>query len=703
MTIPRGSAELHKESSGAPTVEPSRATRAAYVEEAQRWLPSGADVTAPDSAAQAAPAAGARAARILVAEDNADMRDYLTRLLSERWTVQTATDGAQALAKATANPPDAIVSDMMMPGLDGLQLVAELRKSDRTREVPFILLSARADQQSTMAALARGASDYMVKPFSARELLARVAAQLEIAAVQRAARQRLESFLMDAPAAIAVVHGPAHVFVLANQRYEQIVGRRDLVGKVGRSALPELTEQGVWDLFDRVYATGEPFVADAFPVQLARGEGGELEATFFNWVAQPTRARDGSTDGVMIFAVEVTDQVRARRELEQASAVEQMLRTEAEGANRAKDEFLAMLGHELRNPLAPISTALQLMRLRGSETAEKERLVIERQVKHLEGLVSDLLDVSRIAQGKFDLKRTRNEISELLTDAIEMSSTLLEQRHHRLDIQVASSGLLVDGDSGRLKQVFANLIANAAKYTEPNGHIAIEANRRDDDVLVIEVRDNGVGISAEMLPRIFDLFSQVPQSLARSQGGLGLGLSIVRSIVRMHGGQVFAKSDGEGRGSTFVVELPAANAAVAVPREPLLAIKRAMSLEANAQRILIVDDNRDAAELLSEMLQTVGHTTEVAHDGLHALRVATDFRPSVALLDIGLPVMDGYQLARRLRSESGLDQVRLVAITGYGQQTDRRRSEEAGFDAHLVKPVKFEALAEILDTLLPEV
>ncbi len=700
VTIPRGSAQLTRQPSQTPPLPTTSSGAAAYVGEALRWLPEGgarasaADVPAPNHAPHTS--------RILIADDNADMRDYLTRLLSERWRVETAPDGLKALAQATAQPPDAIVSDVMMPGLDGLALVRALRQDERTREVPVILLSARADQQSTMNALEQGASDYMVKPFSARELLARVGAQIEIAAAHRAARQRVESFLMEAPAAIAVLRGPSLIYVLANQRYEELVGGRHCVGMAARVALPELAAQGVWDLIDRVFATGEPFVADSFPAQLSRGKGGEAEQGYFNWTAQPTRGLDGAIDGVMIFAVEVTEQVRALQKLERASAVEQTLRADAEAAsdraeaaNRTKDEFLAMLGHELRNPLAPISTALQLMRLRGFEGAERERAVIERQVRHLEGLVSDLLDVSRIAQGKVQLNRAQVELSDVLRDAIEMASPLLEQRHHRLSVAVPSSGMAIDGDSDRLRQVFANLITNAAKYTEPKGAIAIEAQRRDG-VIVVHVNDNGLGISAEMLPLVFDLFSQVPQSLARSQGGLGLGLSIVRSIVELHGGQVHADSGGLGKGSTFVVELPAAPAVATVARASVTSLKRLPAPVAAGMRVLIVDDNEDAAELLAEMLGTLGYATQVAHDGPRALQVALEFKPEFALLDIGLPVMDGYEVARRLREEPSLRGLRLVAITGYGQQEDRRRSEKAGFDAHLVKPVELDAITDLL-------
>jgi signal transduction histidine kinase len=384
------------------------------------------------------------------------------------------------------------------------------------------------------------------------------------------------------------------------------------------------------------------------------------------------------------------DTVKHRdREAELAHA-----REEAEAANRAKDEFLAILGHELRNPLAPITTALDLMKLRSAGVAEHERRVIERQVAHLQRLVDDLLDVSRISQGKIELRRARVEISQVIKEAVETASPLLETRHHFLDLRVPETGLQVDIDVSRIRQVISNLITNAAKYTEPGGHIVIEATHLEGRV-VVQIRDNGVGISASMLPRVFEMFSQSAQSIDRSQGGLGLGLSIVKSLVELHGGTVTAESRGADQGSTFTFDLPAlAKAPDEVIPDELSVI--APVGKGRRQRVLIVDDNEDAAELLSEILTSLGHLTRLAHDGVQALKIAPDFRPDIALLDIGLPVMDGFELARRIRADPQLSGMRLVAITGYGQPEDRRRSKAAGFDEHLVKPVQFEALEAAL-------
>ena len=374
-------------------------------------------------------------------------------------------------------------------------------------------------------------------------------------------------------------------------------------------------------------------------------------------------------------------------------AAESEARAHAESANRSKDEFLAMLGHELRNPLAPIVTALQLMKLRGGDTLQKERTVIERQIIHLTRLVDDLLDVSRITRGMVELKKERVEMAEVVAKATELSSPLLEQRHQHLALRVAAQGLAVDGDPTRLAQVVSNLLTNAAKYTPPAGHIEIAASRVEERI-VLTVRDDGIGIASDMLSRVFELFSQERQSIDRSLGGLGLGLAIARSLVVMHGGSVTASSAGHGRGSVFAVDLPAAERLEARPAaDPVPEAPQAAGRE---RRVLVVDDNLDAAELLAEVLRASGHVVEVAHDGPTALRVASVFRPESALLDIGLPVMDGYELARRLHSQLG--KVRLIAVTGYGQPADRARAREAGFSAHLIKPVDFEELQRALES-----
>jgi signal transduction histidine kinase len=522
-------------------------TSSLYADEARRWLDADVNETA----------AAARTARdrVLVADDNADMRDYLRHLLGE-WDVTTVSNGLVALEHAQSNPPQLIVTDVMMPGLDGFGLLRELRADPRTRAVPVLMLSARAGEEARVSGLDAGADDYVVKPFGAMELVARVRSLLTLS--------------------------------------------------------------------------------------------------------------------------------KARRD--------------AEAANQTKDQFLAMLGHELRNPLAPILTALQLMNLRGEESSLKERAVIDRQVRHLVRLIDDLLDVSRIARGKIELRQRTIDVADVIASAVESASPLLEERHHRLSLDVAH-GLLLRGDATRLTQVVVNILSNAAKYTEAGGDIAVSV-RRDGSHVEIAVKDSGVGISADMLPRVFDLFAQERQTIDRSHGGLGLGLTIAKRLVELHTGTIDVRSDGEGHGSEFVIRLPLALDENA-PSTTRTRTRR--SRAATGRRVLVVDDNIDAARLMADALDLVGHETRVAFDGPTALAAAAEFHPDAALLDLGLPVMDGYELAGRILAQNhGRRQPVLVAVTGYGQVSDQEKTRAAGFDAHVVKPVDVPRLISLLERLLAE-
>ncbi len=366
-------------------------------------------------------------------------------------------------------------------------------------------------------------------------------------------------------------------------------------------------------------------------------------------------------------------------------------RQAAEAANRTKDEFLAMLGHELRNPLAPITTALQLMKLRGAGQLEAERSIIERQVNHLVILVDDLLDIARITGGKTELSCERLELGDVIDRALELAGPLITQRGHVVCAEVAR-GLVVDGDAHRLAQVFANILTNAARYTPSGGRIKVVGTRVGGEA-VLEVTDTGMGIAPHLLPRVFERFVQGPQALNRDRGGLGLGLAIVSHLVQLHGGRVDVASEGTGHGATFTVRLPIALRAQA----PAPAQERLVTPKAAGKRVLVVDDNEDAADLLASALELFGYETRKANEAATALQIVGDFRPHVALLDIGLPKMNGYELAKALRGRTDLAPLRLVALTGYGQDGDRVRAREAGFDAHAVKPVDFERLTQLIE------
>jgi PAS domain S-box-containing protein len=393
------------------------------------------------------------------------------------------------------------------------------------------------------------------------------------------------------------------------------------------------------------------------------------------------------TQGDLAFAEEL-----ARRA---AMAIENsQLYAALREADRRKDEFLATLAHELRNPLAPIRNAVELLRRIGpaEPRIQQVRDMIERQVRHMVRLVDDLLEVSRISGGKIALQWEPVELAKVAQDAVETSGPVIEAGRHEVTLAVPPEPVMVKGDVVRLTQVVANLLNNASKYTPEGGHIWLTVESQNGTG-VIRVRDNGVGIPAEMLAKVFDLFTQVNATLKRSQGGLGIGLALVKRLVEMHGGSVEAHSEGEGRGAEFVVRLPLvqADGATAVPRQI-----RAQPAGLTPRRILVVDDHVDAADSLSMLLSMSGHEVRTAYDGHTGLEQAAEFRPEVIFLDLGMPGMDGYETARRVRQLQGMENIKLVALTGWGQEEDRRRSQEAGFDAHIVKPVSPAALQELM-------
>jgi two-component system CheB/CheR fusion protein len=393
---------------------------------------------------------------------------------------------------------------------------------------------------------------------------------------------------------------------------------------------------------------------------------------------------DGASRPIRVIGTcqDITERNRAEQELRDA--------------DRRKDEFLAMLSHELRNPLAPILSAVEMIQQAGPaehELRASYQAVIMRQVLHMKRLLDDLLDVARVSKGKIQLRRERVDLGRLLLQAVEVSRPMIIEKRHALEIALASEPLALDADSTRIVQVFANLINNAAKYTDAGGHIKL-TSRAGDGEAIVSVRDDGTGMSPELIARAFDLFAQETRSFDRAQGGLGIGLTMVRTLVKMHGGSAEAFSEGPGRGSEFVVRLPLASGAPATPAG--LAPPVAMGGPALAPlRVLVVDDNVDAARTLEQVLSRAGHRVTLAHDGPGALATAAALSPQVVLLDIGLPGMDGYAVAARLRA-AGHDRAAFVASTGYGQDDDLRRSKAAGFERHLVKPIDGAALRQLL-------
>lgn len=369
-------------------------------------------------------------------------------------------------------------------------------------------------------------------------------------------------------------------------------------------------------------------------------------------------------------------------------------------ANRAKDDFLAMLGHELRNPLAPITTTLQLMKLRAPDVLSEERGIIEAQVRYLTEMVDDLLDVARITRGKIVLTISSVRIDEVIAAAVASTQPLFEEREQTLLVRV-EPGLLVSGDKRRLIQVMVNLLVNASKYSSKRTEVTVDAKAEAGEI-ALRVRDHGQGITPELLPKIFDLFTQDMQSLDRARGGLGLGLAIVHSIVALHGGNVIAMSEGRDKGSEFTVRLPLLDVQTAEQNSaarPPADATQAQGGPAESTRVLIVDDYEPAADSLAQLLQALGCETRVVHDGAAALQAVAAFKPTVALIDIGLPVMDGYEVARHVHAMHGFEHLPLIAITGYGQESDHARVLSAGFDEHLIKPLDSKKIAGLIEKL----
>ncbi|MEW7847407.1 ATP-binding protein [Massilia aurea] len=494
---------------------------------------------------------------------------------------------------------------------------------------------------------------------------------------------RLESLFQQAPSFMAVLRGPEHIYELVNDAIAELMGARDYVGKRVCDVIPELDGQGYIDLLDKVYRTGEPVVAYGSPALFHREEGGPLSQRFLNYIYQPIFDAHGKVEGIFVEGNDVTEQYVAHRQ------AEERMRQEAQH----KDEFLAMLAHELRNPLAPIGTAAELLSL-GTPTPATvacASAVIRRQVTHMTGLIEDLLDVSRVTRGLVALERLPTDLVGVIHDALEQARPLLEVRHHDVETRTGMQSALVDGDRKRLVQVVTNLLNNAAKYTRDNGRIEVVLERLDTQ-FAVHVIDNGIGMTNEVRESAFGLFTQAQRTPDRSQGGLGIGLALVRSIVDMHGGSVSAASAGLGQGSTFTIVLPRL---VQQPERPE-SVGGAAPAPARALRILVVDDNVDAADLLAVLLEALGHTVVVEHGSMAALDRARREVLDVALLDIGLPEMDGYGLARALRALPHASATTLIALTGYGAPEDRAAALAAGFDHHLVKPADVGTLMALL-------
>jgi PAS domain S-box-containing protein len=609
-----------------------------------------------------------------------------------------AVSGPQALAALEQQDFAAVLLDVRMPGMDGFEVAREIRARPRSRLTPILFVTAGdGPDEAMLSAYALGAVDFLAKPLRAEVLKAKVGVFVELfrsreelrARERRDFEQRLEAkeeryrtLFESIDEGFCVVRllrdarGNAcdYRFEEANEAFSMHTGLTDAVGRTMREMVPD-HDADWFATYDQVARSGEAtrFVREAkamsrwFDVYAARlgGPGSDLVAVLFS---------------------DITQRLLAEQDLRR-------LADELAQANRRKTEFLATLAHELRNPLAPLSNGLHLMRMAAGkpELLDKTRQMMARQVQHMVHLVDDLLDVARISTGKVELRRHAIELKEVVATAVETSGSLIDAGHHKLNVELPPESLTMDADPTRIAQVVSNLLNNAAKYTPPGGTIALRV-WRDGGEAVLSVTDSGVGIEPEALDKVFEMFAQVPSASGRPQGGLGIGLSLVQSLVALHGGGVSASSAGRGRGSTFTVRLPLgtgdSGGGAGGPPPP--------QQQGGQLRVLVVDDNADAAESLGVLLEMEGHAARIANSGREALAVAPDFQPEVVFLDIGLPDLSGYEVARQLRNIPALQGALLVALTGWGTQEDRQRTRDAGFDRHLTKPAELSALEELL-------
>ena len=839
---------------------PTASGDSAYVEEAIRWIP-GATAN-DDSKTTSAPNHRVRKPnvhveglpRILLADDNADMLQYLQRLLSRSYNVLPVTNGMQALEVARAENPDLIISDIMMPELDGIGLLERLRDDPVTAQIPVFFLSARAGEGDRIAGIKAGADEYLAKPFSARELVARVDGALNLARVRKEARAR-ERELEEETANVLqsmmegyIAFDSEFTFRAVNDRAASILGmsRSQLIGQNQWELFPDLRgsiadkqyhkalNEKVPVYFDIYY---EPwnrwFDVGAYPAKnggldvyfrditkrakaeaILDGQKRALERTMqmaplssvldilvniaesmtdtevvssillldedgsrlrvgsapglpdeyndavdgleigpcagscgtaaflaetvivsdiendplwadykhlalkFNlrscW-STPILSTQGKvlgtfalyqravsdpspTDMTMVELLANTASVVIERERERGERLKiaESLKT----ADRRKDEFLATLAHELRNPLAPIRTGLEVLKMQhdDAEVSAKVRDMMERQLKQLVRLVDDLLDVSRITRGKLQLRKQLVSPAEVLSNAIEASQPFLDEAKHRFSASLPPEDCVIEGDPERLAQIFSNLLNNAAKYTREGGTIELHsAIDPDNQLLRVSISDNGEGISADMQSHIFDMFTQVEPAQDRTSQGLGIGLTLVRSLLDMHGGEIAVESRGKGYGSTFHVTLPLPGS----PEPSNTVVESPQKVEPNSPaatkpKVLIADDNRNAADVLALFFELEGYDVITASDGAAAVDKAATFDPDIVLLDIGMPMMDGNQAAREIRKLPRGGEKILIALTGWGRDEDRRKTSESGFQYHLVKPVEPNQLRELL-------
>ncbi len=693
------------------------------------------------------PGAVVERSNILIVDDRLDKRVVFRTILEELdQNIVTASSGEEALRWLLDNDCAVILLDVNMPGMDGLETAELIRSRKKSAHTPIIFITAFADEMHTARGYSLGAVDYILSPVVPNVLRSKVKALVQLHRLnaelkkrsdervalvkEQAARtmaeeqQRRASFLAEATQAMAssldvdtILKGASGLLVPFLADYSAMV----LVAEDGTVRARRTASVAGWDhylgrhheRFERALAAEQSRAmtsgAYCHATRLASPADGDSpdDAPSGEIHSFPLITR-GSTRGALLLALGPSSRRLAGADLALADSLAGraaasldncLLYEEIQNADRRKNEFLATLSHELRNPLAPMRSALHLLRSQPAMDPAKASGLLEtmdRQVGQMSRLVEDLLDISRITRGIIELRLESLDVGDEIRSTLQSCRGALEPGGHRLSVDLPAEPLRVVADRVRLQQILENLILNSVKYTDAGGQIEVRA-RADGPDVVISVHDNGIGIAPDKLQHVWDLFVQVDESPERTRKGLGIGLALVKDLVKRHGGTVQAYSDGLGKGSTFSVRLPqaahdhAAPTQDAQPAEP-------QATAATGRRVLVVDDNVDAAETLAMMLEILGQTTSQAHDGRAALKVAAEFKPEVVFMDIGLPGLSGLEAARRMRDDLGMTDVYMVALSGYGTEEDRRKSLHSGFDSHLVKPLDPAQLPHILAT-----
>jgi signal transduction histidine kinase/CheY-like chemotaxis protein len=681
---------------------------------------------------------------ILVVDDLQEKLLVFGTMLEElQQNVVFVRSGAEALREVLLREFAVILLDVNMPDIDGFETAALIRRYRRSAHTPIIFITAYADEPQTARGYSLGAVDYIQSPVVPEVLRSKVRVFVELHQLQRRmARQADERVaLAESAAALQLAHestrrsaflselshalsglidlrtgmhtvldltvpqlAPAATVLLVDERggVQRAMRRHQVAAGLGEAGHTTELDVGQLDqaTLDRLAQVLQPppavraLAAPRQPADACALRSGERVLGALLIDGPPTPLGEALLEEVAGRVAVAFTSAQLYQNLQAEIAERRQAEAKLEEANRRKDEFLAMLSHELRNPLAPIRNAIEIIRRFGPQDAKIAWAtdITDRQIRQLTRLVDELLDVARISQGKIVLRRAPVDLSALVAQCLETQRSAIAARKQTLTQALPSRPICVNGDGDRLQQVVNNLLNNAIKYTPEGGclHLALSAEAGQ---AVLTLRDNGMGIEAELLPRIFDLFEQGQRTLDRTQGGLGVGLTLVQRLVRMHGGRVQAASAGPGQGAEFSVYLPCETVPAADDLPPAGGEPAPIP---QGRRIMLVEDNADVAETTAAMLTLSGHTVGIARDGMEALSYAAEFRPEVVLLDIGLPLMDGYEVARRLRQLPHGRQAHLVALTGYGQAADRQRGREAGFDEHLLKPVDPELLAQVI-------